>query len=141
MVDRPRDPSACAVGQFRHHRRFPPPASIRREAAERLRSDNGRLAIRELEDGDRCGNHRADRQVALQRLERGTCSYAIARAVIRFAVAEGYASVAILDDVEETVRRAMRVPEYRPMRFEPADRLWPLDAIPALSVTSTAVSP
>ena len=48
------------------------------------------------------------------------CSHAVACAVIRRAVAEGHASPGILSDLEETVRRAMWVPEYRPIRFSPA---------------------
>jgi len=48
------------------------------------------------------------------------CSHAVACAVIRCAVAEGHAAPAILDGLEETVRRAMWVPEYRPLRYQPA---------------------
>jgi len=48
------------------------------------------------------------------------CSHAVACAVIRCAVAEGHAAPAILDGLEETVRRAMWVPVYRPVRYEPA---------------------
>ncbi len=47
------------------------------------------------------------------------CSHAVACAVIRRAVAEGYADAAILVDLEETVRRAMWFPEYLPIRYEP----------------------
>ena len=45
------------------------------------------------------------------------CSHAVACAVIRCAVAEGHASAAILPGLEETVRRAMWLPEYQPIRF------------------------
>ncbi|MGE0865764.1 MAG: NAD-dependent malic enzyme [Vicinamibacterales bacterium] len=48
------------------------------------------------------------------------CSHAVACAVIRCAVAEGHAAPAVLDGLEETVRRAMWVPEYRPLRYQPA---------------------
>ena len=44
------------------------------------------------------------------------CSHAVACAVIRRAVSEGHASAAILPGLEETVRRAMWVPKYRPIR-------------------------
>lgn len=48
------------------------------------------------------------------------CSHAVACAVIRCAVAEGHAAPAILNGLEDTVRRAMWVPHYRPVRYEPA---------------------
>ncbi|MDP2322230.1 MAG: NAD-dependent malic enzyme [Acidobacteriota bacterium] len=48
------------------------------------------------------------------------CSHAVACAVIRCAVAEGYAAPAILNGLEDTVRRAMWVPHYRPVRYESA---------------------
>jgi malate dehydrogenase (oxaloacetate-decarboxylating) len=44
------------------------------------------------------------------------CSHAVACAVIRCAVAEGLAEPAILSGLEDTVRRAMWVPAYRPVR-------------------------
>jgi malic enzyme len=47
------------------------------------------------------------------------CSQAVACAVIRRAVAEGHASPEILPGLEETVRRAMWVPTYRPIRYQP----------------------
>jgi malic enzyme len=47
------------------------------------------------------------------------CSHAVASAVVRRAVTEGHASTAILDGLEETVRRAMWIPEYRPVRLHP----------------------
>jgi malic enzyme len=47
------------------------------------------------------------------------CSHAVACAVIRRAAAEGHASPALLPDLEETVRRAMWFPEYRPVRYQP----------------------
>jgi hypothetical protein len=37
--------------------------------------------------------------------------------VIRRAVVEGHASPGILDGLEETVRGAMWLPKYRPVRF------------------------
>jgi malic enzyme len=46
------------------------------------------------------------------------CSHAVACAVIRRAVAEGHASPGILADLEQTVRRAMWLPEYRPIRYQ-----------------------
>jgi len=48
------------------------------------------------------------------------CSHAVACAVIRCAVAEGHAAPAMLDGLEDTVRRAMWVPAYRPVRYVPA---------------------
>ena len=45
------------------------------------------------------------------------CSHAVACAVIRRAVVEGHASPGILDGLEETVRSAMWLPKYRPVRF------------------------
>jgi malic enzyme len=47
------------------------------------------------------------------------CSFAVACATIKRAVAEGHADPEILDQLEKTVERAMWVPEYLPMRFEP----------------------
>jgi malic enzyme len=47
------------------------------------------------------------------------CSHAVACAVIRRAVADGHAAPALLNGVEETVSRAMWVPRYRPLRYEP----------------------
>ncbi|MFI5007448.1 MAG: NAD-dependent malic enzyme, partial [Solirubrobacterales bacterium] len=49
------------------------------------------------------------------------CSFAVACATIRRAVAEGQASPEILDNLEQTVERAMWLPEYLPVRYEP----WP----------------
>ena len=46
-------------------------------------------------------------------------SHGVACAVIRRAVAEGHATPALLADLEETVRGAMWVPRYRPIRLEP----------------------
>ena len=46
------------------------------------------------------------------------CSHAVACALIRCAVDEGHADAAILDDLEETVRRSMWSPDYLPVRFE-----------------------
>lgn len=47
------------------------------------------------------------------------CSLAVAVATVRRAVAEGHADEEILDDLEETIRRAMWVPEYLPVHYEP----------------------
>jgi malate dehydrogenase (oxaloacetate-decarboxylating) len=47
------------------------------------------------------------------------CSFAVACATIRRAVAEGYAEASVLDQLETTVERAMWAPEYLPIRFEP----------------------
>ena len=46
------------------------------------------------------------------------CSHAVACAVIRRAVTEGHASPQILHGLEETVSRAMWVPNYRPIRYQ-----------------------
>jgi malate dehydrogenase (oxaloacetate-decarboxylating) len=46
------------------------------------------------------------------------CSHAVACAVIRRAVAEGHAQPGILAGLDETVRRAMWFPDYRPVRYE-----------------------
>ena len=46
------------------------------------------------------------------------CSFAVACATIRRAVAEGHADPEILDHLEKTVERAMWFPEYLPIRFE-----------------------
>lgn len=46
------------------------------------------------------------------------CSHAVACAVIRAAVEEGHVNAAILNDLEETVRRAMWFPDYLPVRFD-----------------------
>jgi malic enzyme len=48
------------------------------------------------------------------------CSHAIACAVIRSAVADGYADSAALTNLEEVVRRSMWFPEYLPIRYEPS---------------------
>jgi malic enzyme len=48
------------------------------------------------------------------------CSHAVACAVIRRAVAEGHADRGLLADLEATVTRAMWVPKYRPIRYEPS---------------------
>jgi malate dehydrogenase (oxaloacetate-decarboxylating) len=47
------------------------------------------------------------------------CSLAVAAATVRRAVAEGHADEEILEDLEETIRRAMWNPEYLPVRYEP----------------------
>jgi malate dehydrogenase (oxaloacetate-decarboxylating) len=46
------------------------------------------------------------------------CSFAVACATIRRAVAEGHADPEILDHLEKTVERAMWYPEYLPIRYE-----------------------
>jgi malic enzyme len=46
------------------------------------------------------------------------CSFAVACATIRRAVAEGHADPEILEHLEKTVEGAMWVPEYLPIRFE-----------------------
>ena len=46
------------------------------------------------------------------------CSRAVACATIRKAVEEGQADASILDHLEATVRRAMWIPEYLPVRYE-----------------------
>ena len=46
------------------------------------------------------------------------CSHAVACATIRRAVKEGHADEEILENLEETVRQAMWIPEYLPIRFE-----------------------
>ena len=46
------------------------------------------------------------------------CSFAVACATIRRAVAEGHADPEILEHLEKTVERAMWFPEYLPIRFE-----------------------
>ena len=47
------------------------------------------------------------------------CSFEVACATIRRAVAEGHAEPEILEHLEKTVERAMWDPEYLPIRFEP----------------------
>ncbi len=47
------------------------------------------------------------------------CSFAVACATIRRAVAEGHADPEILEHLEKTVERAMWYPEYLPIRHEP----------------------
>jgi malate dehydrogenase (oxaloacetate-decarboxylating) len=47
------------------------------------------------------------------------CSFAVACATVRRAVAEDHADPEILEHLERTVERAMWYPEYLPMRFEP----------------------
>jgi malate dehydrogenase (oxaloacetate-decarboxylating) len=46
------------------------------------------------------------------------CSFAVACATIRRAVAEGHADPEVLDHLERTVEQAMWFPEYLPIRFE-----------------------
>ena len=47
------------------------------------------------------------------------CSLAVACATVRRAVQQGFAEKEILEDLEETIRRAMWVPEYLPIHYEP----------------------
>jgi malate dehydrogenase (oxaloacetate-decarboxylating) len=46
------------------------------------------------------------------------CSFAVACATIRRAVAEGHADQGVLEHLEKTVERGMWFPEYLPMRLE-----------------------
>ncbi|MBN2243514.1 MAG: NAD-dependent malic enzyme [Acidobacteria bacterium] len=46
------------------------------------------------------------------------CSHAVACATVRRAVEEGHADGKILENLEETVRRAMWTPEYLPILYE-----------------------
>ena len=46
------------------------------------------------------------------------CSLAVACATVKQAVKEGHADAEILDDLEETLSRAMWEPKYLPVRFE-----------------------
>ena len=46
------------------------------------------------------------------------CSHAVACAVVRRAVADGQSAEKLLENLEERVKKAMWVPEYRPVRFE-----------------------
>ncbi len=46
------------------------------------------------------------------------CSHAVACAVVRRAVADGHAGEDKLEDLEQTVGKAMWFPEYRPTRYE-----------------------
>lgn len=54
---------------------------------------------------------------ALSRIRE--CSFAVACATVRRTVAEGHADPRVLDDLERTVERAMWLPEYLPVRYEP----------------------
>jgi malic enzyme len=47
------------------------------------------------------------------------CSHAVACAVVRQAVAEGYADQRFLAGLHQTVSRAMWFPRYRPIRYQP----------------------
>jgi malic enzyme len=47
------------------------------------------------------------------------CSHAVACAVIRRAVKEGYADEEVLEDLENRVRKAMWFPQYRTVRYRP----------------------
>ena len=46
------------------------------------------------------------------------CSHAVACATVRRAVEQGHAEEEILEGLEETIRRAMWLPEYLPIRYE-----------------------
>jgi len=61
----------------------------------------------------------ADRAVYPELHRIRDCSLAVACATIRRAVSEGHADADIIEDLEKTVRRAMWVPEYLPVRYEP----------------------
>jgi len=54
------------------------------------------------------------------------CSASVACAVIKAAAAEGHANPNILFDLEETVKKRMWFPEYRPLRFVQKAG-WPAD--------------
>jgi malic enzyme len=47
------------------------------------------------------------------------CSVAVALAVVRRGVEEGHADEAVLEKLEDKVKRAMWFPDYRPILFEP----------------------
>jgi malic enzyme len=47
------------------------------------------------------------------------CSHTVACAVVRRAVAEGYAETTFTSDIETAVFQSMWVPRYLPMRYEP----------------------
>jgi len=47
------------------------------------------------------------------------CSHAVACATARRAVKEGYADKEVLEGLEETMHRAMWMPEYLPIHYEP----------------------
>jgi malate dehydrogenase (oxaloacetate-decarboxylating) len=47
------------------------------------------------------------------------CSFSVACATTRRAVAEGHADPEVLEHLEKTVEQAMWYPEYLPMRYEP----------------------
>jgi malate dehydrogenase (oxaloacetate-decarboxylating) len=47
------------------------------------------------------------------------CSFRVACAIIRQAVSEGLADREVLDDLDKRVSRAMWLPEYLPIRYEP----------------------
>jgi malate dehydrogenase (oxaloacetate-decarboxylating) len=55
---------------------------------------------------------------ALSRIRE--CSFAVACATIRRAVSEGHADQGVLDQLERTVERAMWLPEYLAVRYEPS---------------------
>jgi malate dehydrogenase (oxaloacetate-decarboxylating) len=46
------------------------------------------------------------------------CSHSVACATVRRAVVDGHAEPEILEGLEETIRRAMWIPEYLPIRYE-----------------------
>jgi malate dehydrogenase (oxaloacetate-decarboxylating) len=46
------------------------------------------------------------------------CSHAVACATVRRAVEQGHADEEVLEELEETIRHAMWVPEYLPIRYE-----------------------
>jgi len=53
----------------------------------------------------------------LQRIRE--CSHAVACAVVRQVVADGFADPEVLDDLEQRVRAKMWFPDYVPIRYEP----------------------
>ncbi|HMD37376.1 MAG TPA: oxaloacetate-decarboxylating malate dehydrogenase, partial [Vicinamibacterales bacterium] len=82
-----------------------------RRATDAMFLDAAKALAREVTDRDL-----ADGAIypPLDRIRQ--CSRAVACAVIRRAIAEGLADPRLLDDVENTVRRAMWLPNYAPIR-------------------------
>ena len=70
---------------------------------------------------------------ALSRIRE--CSFAVACATIRRVVVEGQAAPELLEDLERTVERAMWLPEYLPVHYEPWSSPWreEADSHPALT--------
>jgi malate dehydrogenase (oxaloacetate-decarboxylating) len=65
--------------------------------------------------------HDLDEEAVFPKLTRiRECSHAVACAVVRQAAEQGQAGQTALDDLEDTLQRAMWFPEYLPMRYEPS---------------------